>query len=247
MGLGGQAASGSSQNFQEGRSTGESASKSTFGTDSISSSSGRSIGESSGASQSTGFGFSGLNPTDSAAVSSSLTNQINNQVFPALTSASTATYDLPALTARGLYPAQEEAARKAVADSLSQISGRFASRGYLQPENVSNVAGSAVQNVLPQLMPVISQNIQTAAKAPLDVVTARAGSVAQLLQSFPGLLGSQNQQQATSQQQARSESEQIAEALQRTFGESVSRSLQEAFSKGFGSSNQSSFGFGLGL
>lgn len=247
MGLGGQASNSQSNNFQTGQSSGQSESNSNFGTNSASQSTGTSASNSRGQSTAQGFGFSGLSPTDSAGVSKSLADQITNQVFPALTSAANAQYNLPTLDSQGLYPAQEAAAQKATADALTAVSGRLAGNGQLQPDNINNVAGQAVQNVLPQLMPTISQNVQTAASAPINLAQARAASIAQLLSAFPGLLGSQNSQTSQSTQEANSLSNQLSEALTQTFGNSVSKSLQQAFSQGQGSSDSSSFGFGLGL
>ena len=251
MSLGSQQSSGTSSSSTTGESHGISESVSSYGADSTSKSAGKSTGESIGQSTSQGrsFGFAGLSPTDSAALSSALYGQITNNALPAISSAANAQINLPTLTERGLYPAQEAAARQAVQDSIAQMSSTASTRGQLAPENVSAVAGSAVQNVLPQLMPVISSNIQAAGRAPLDTALARAQGTAQLLQAFPGLLGSQTGsfQEAQSTQEARSYSEQLSEALSRTFGSSISKSLQNAFNEGNSSQSQNSFGFGVGI
>lgn len=251
MGMGGQAAQSEQKSSSEGRSRAESESASKFGSESVSGGESRSFGESSGRSASSGssFGFSGLQPTDSASLSSAVTGDLTGTVLPSLRAAAGTTYDLPALTARGLYPAQETAARQLTEDALSKISGRLAGQGFVSPENVSNVAGSAVQNVLPQLMPVISENVRAAARAPLEVAAARTGAISPLLQNLAGLLGSQQQaqQQAASEQAARSESLATQQAIAKSFGESLSKAVSEAIQTGQSYGSSSSFGFGLGV
>ena len=258
MSFGLQGSSSDSKGYQgsDSNSNSRSLGQSEYGSESVQHSRGTSFGESSGTSASQGtssgqsFGFSGLRPTDSATVSSALTGQITN-ALPAINQAANAQINLPTLTERGLYVAQENAANQAVRDAVAQMSSNAATRGQLQPENVSAVAGSAVQNILPQLMPVISQNIQAAARAPLDTALARAQGTAQLLQAFPGLLGQQStsqqqsQQTASSEQRARSQSEQVADALSKAFGRSLSQAISEAVSTSHGETESSSFGFGL--
>lgn len=259
MSFGSQTGSQSGIQTSEGRSLGESAAKSTFGGESSNTSRGSSLGESLGLStsggtgQGTSFGFSGLSPIDADILSGSIRNAITGEVIPTLTSTAGANITLPTLDATGLFPAQRRAAEQAVRDAVIGISSERARAGFLSPDNVSGIAGSAVQNVLPQLFPTISQNVLASARAPIDAALGRSQAIAQLLSGIPGLLGSRqssenlSNQFARSLQSARSESEQFADATSRNFGESISRSLQEAFSQSMGQQLGRSFGFGLGL
>lgn len=259
MSYGTQGSTSQGQQQSEGQSIGKSESASDFGSTSTQESTGRSAGQSTGQSTASGtsggqsFGFSGLSPTDSAALSSSLGSALTGQVLPSLTSSAGATYNLPALNAQGLYPAQQAAADKAIEDAIAGLSSSAAARGQLDPRNVSAVSGAAIQNVLPQLMPVISQNIKDVAGAPLALATGRTQAISPLLQSLAGLLGSQQQStqaaqnEAQSTQAAMSESEQLSRALAQSFGTSQSKSFQEALSKSLGTQLSNSFGFGLGI
>ena len=81
----------------------------------------------------------------------------------------------PQLTATGLLPEQEAGLRQpfeqAVAQAMSRASGNFANRGFLRPENIQAIAGSAAQNVAPsfaQLMTTLAgQNVGQRTQAPL--------------------------------------------------------------------------------
>lgn len=79
----------------------------------------------------------------------------------------TTSYALPELTSSGLYGEQQNAFTEAIKQAMSRVSGNFAQRGFLRPENIQAVAGSAAQNVLPQFAPLIGQNIQARAQIPL--------------------------------------------------------------------------------
>lgn len=259
MSFGTQMGSSSGLQTSEGRSLGESSSKSKFGGESKSMSRGSSLGDSLGLSTSggtgrgTSFGFSGLSTADADILSGAVRSAITGEVLPTLTSATGANIALPTLDATGLFPAQRLAAEQAVRDALTGISSERARAGFLSPANVSGIAGSAIQNVLPQLFPTISQNVIASARAPLDTAIGRSQAIAQLLSGIPGLLGSRqsseniSDQFARSSQTAHSESEQLSDALSSNFGESLSRSLQEAFSQSMGQQLGGSFGFGLGL
>ena len=82
-------------------------------------------------------------------------------------------FGFPALTANGLFPQQEEAFRNALMQAMGGASGDWASRGFLRPENINAIAGSAVQNVMPQWGPLIGQNVYNAALTPENVAQQR--------------------------------------------------------------------------
>ena len=65
-------------------------------------------------------------------------------------------YSLPELNNLGLYQPQQNAFSEAVKQALGQTSGNFAQRGFLRPENIQAIAGSAAQNVAPQFAGLLS-------------------------------------------------------------------------------------------
>ena len=73
----------------------------------------------------------------------------------------------PTLSERGLFQPQERAFndqlsalqqpfQQAVTQALGQISSNYANRGFVNPESVSAIAGSAAQNVAPQFAGLLS-------------------------------------------------------------------------------------------
>src|SRR5206468_3490531 len=91
------------------------------------------------------------------------------------------------LGATGLLPQQEQAFRTAVSQALGQASGSYAQRGFLRPENINAIAGSAAQNVMPQFAGLIGQNVLV----PEQVTQNRINQLLQLISTYPGLLGGQ--------------------------------------------------------
>ena len=89
------------------------------------------------------------------------------------------------LNAMGLMPQQEEGFRRAVMTAMSGNSADYANRGFLRPENINAIAGSAAQNVMPQFAPLIGQQVV----APEQITQNR---INQLLQLFDCRLTQQN-------------------------------------------------------
>ena len=105
-------------------------------------------------------------------------------------------YSLPELNNLGLYQPQQNAFSEAVKQALGQTSGNFAQRGFLRPENIQAIAGSAAQQVAPQFAPLIGQNIQQQAQVPLlqqQLDTARLTALMNYLGLGANLLGGQAQ------------------------------------------------------
>lgn len=259
LSAGSQSSEGKGASFSEGVSRGESTGGSTFASEATSGSRGIAESESLGtsASQGTssgaGFGFSGLAPAQSAALSTRAYPYITDTVFPIAQRAGESRFNYPTLGPTGLYAPQLEAARELVRTGVSGLSSDAAARGYLSPANVEGIAGSAVSRALPQLMPVISQNIEAQATAPVRESQAQADAVTKALSSLPGFLGSQQQSQQQSQQTsdalntAKSFSNQVSESVSKSLAESFSKSLSEAFSKSMSDWSSSSFGFNAGI
>lgn len=290
VGISGQQASGSGSgsSFQEGASRGLAESESQFGSEALSSSRGtsqsQSLGESvsggtssssslgesvsGGTSTSTGFGFSGLAPEQSAVLGRAVQPSIATTIPNLLSDISTARINLPTLTSIGLFPQQEEAARELVRQSTAILSGRAAGQGQQSPYNIPSIAGSAVTQALPSLLPTISQNVLAAAQAPLTEAGQRAAATQTAIAGLPGLLGGQQQsssladqfsralqrsesaseQFARSLQSAQALANQVSDSISQSFGSSFSKSVTEAFSKAMSdfANRSSSFGFGLG-
>ena len=85
------------------------------------------------------------------------------------------TYQTPELSSRGLFAEQEAGLRQpfeqAVSQAMSRASGNFAQRGFLRPENIQAIAGSAAQNVAPAFANLYTnlaaQNVNQRTQAPL--------------------------------------------------------------------------------
>jgi hypothetical protein len=120
----------------------------------------------------------------------------------------------------GLFPEQEQGFRTAVQQVLGGVSADYAQRGYLRPENIQAIAGSAAQNVMPGFLPLIGQNILSREQLP----GARAGDIANLLAIITGGLGGQAQ----------------------STGQSYYPTFGSQFASGFGSALGSSLGGGGG-
>ena len=113
-----------------------------------------------------------------------------NQLFQRTQAAPT--YAAPTLTASGLLPEQQNAFSEAVNQAMSRVSGNFANRGFLRPENIQAIAGSAAQNVAPGFAPMIAQNVAQRTQEPLireDITRNRFNDLLQALGIVPSALG----------------------------------------------------------
>lgn len=105
------------------------------------------------------------------------------------------TYQTPTLTASGLLPEQQTSFEQAVRQAMTSASGNFANRGFLRPENIQAIAGSAAQNVAPQFAPLIERNVAQRTQAPLiqeDVTRQRFADLLNALGLGGTLLGGQS-------------------------------------------------------
>lgn len=93
-------------------------------------------------------------------------------------------YTTPTLTATGLLPEQQNAFTEAVNQAMSRVSGNFANRGFLRPENIQAIAGSAAQNVAPGFANIIAQNVAQRTQAPLVQEDIMRNRFMDLLQSL---------------------------------------------------------------
>jgi len=110
-----------------------------------------------------------------------------------------------ALNAMGLYAGQQEGFNEAVKQAVGRLSGSFANRGFLRPEAVGAIAGSAAQNVLPQFAPLIGQQVagqdifrQQLALAPEQVRSQRQTELLNFLSALTQALGQQASSYGTS-------------------------------------------------
>jgi hypothetical protein len=92
---------------------------------------------------------------------------------------------IPTPGATGLFPQQEQAFSTAVQQALGGASSSYAQRGFLRPENINAIAGSAAQNVMPQFAGMIGQNVLVQEQ----VTQNRINQLMQLISTYPGLLG----------------------------------------------------------
>ena len=110
-------------------------------------------------------------------------------------------YQTPQLTSSGLLPEQQGAFTEAVNQAMSRASGNFANRGFLRPENIQAIAGSAAQNVAPAFAPFIERNVAQRTQAPLiqeDMMRQRFADFINALGLGGTLLGGQSQSSAKS-------------------------------------------------
>ena len=104
-------------------------------------------------------------------------------------------YGTPALTASGLLPEQQGAFTEAVNQAMGRASSNFANRGFLRPENIQAIAGSAAQNVAPQFAPFIERNVAQRTQAPLvqeDLMRQRFADLLAMLGFTSTTLGGQS-------------------------------------------------------
>lgn len=113
-------------------------------------------------------------------------------------------YQTPQLTSTGLLQEQEVGLKQpfeqAVAQAMSRASGNFAGRGFLRPENIQAIAGSAAQNVAPSFAQLFAnlagQNVAQRTQAPLvqeDMLRQRFMDFMQALGLTSTSLGVQSQ------------------------------------------------------
>ena len=255
VGFGSQQASGSGQQQSEGASKGQSKSDSTYTSDSASTSLGKSASNAVGTSSGTGssanssFGFSGLAPSDTGVLSNQIGSNITSNLLPAAQRASNVQVNYPTLDERGLTPEQNTWADSVVRQGISQLSSDAAARGQVSPQNTSAIAGQALSNVAPALLPIIQRNIEQRTAAPLQQAQAQVGLTSQAYGSLAPLLGSQTGSQGTSQQQQQasnlstSTSDQFASSLAKSLAESQASSASEAYSKAMSDWANRSWGF----
>jgi len=91
----------------------------------------------------------------------------------------------------GLMPEAEAGVSGMIRQALSRVSGSEASRGFVSPENIPNVAGSSIQNILPQLLPMIQAYQQFRMMLPEQLYGSRLGFLEQPIQMATPLVGSQ--------------------------------------------------------
>mgnify|MGYP001611720645 CR=1 FL=1 len=98
----------------------------------------------------------------------------------------------PGLTSTGLYEGQQQlydtGFSQAVTQALSRFSGNEAARGFLQPNAVANIAGSAAQQVAPQFaamaMPLAGQNILQSMLGPEQIDQSRINQYMDLIRTM---------------------------------------------------------------
>lgn len=99
------------------------------------------------------------------------------------------------LNANGLTTAQNNAFATLGKQMFGNVSGSYAGRGFLSPDNINGVVGSALQQVAPQLMGQIYQNQM----GNQSVMSDRFGALNNLLSTGSGLLGSESHSTAKTQ------------------------------------------------
>lgn len=94
----------------------------------------------------------------------------------------------PKVNSSGFFDQQMEGVNVFGRNLFNNISSNYAGRGFLSPESVSGVIGSAVREASPQLMGMVGQNVLSA-----DAMAQnRFGALNQALQLAPALLGSES-------------------------------------------------------
>ncbi len=102
------------------------------------------------------------------------------------------TYQTPTLNGMGLLPEQaaglQQPFQQAVQQSLGQFSSNYANRGFMRPENIQAIAGSAAQNVAPQFANLYAnlaqQNVAQRTQAPLITEEQTRQRFADMLQAL---------------------------------------------------------------
>lgn len=91
----------------------------------------------------------------------------------------------------GLGTAADEGVKQALNYSLNRVSASGAGRGQVSPENAPAIASSATQNVLPQLIPQMTQMAQWIYQLPEQWKQSLFGYRSQLASSYAPYLGAQ--------------------------------------------------------
>lgn len=120
---------------------------------------------------------------------------------------------MPTLNPQGFYDQQMEGVNQFGKQMFGNVSGDYASRGFLTPDNIGGVIGSAVTAASPQLMSQIASNIQQQEA----MKTNRFSPLLSVLGAAPGLLGNEGHTTATY----------TAPGIGYTFGSGVASSLGE--------------------
>lgn len=98
---------------------------------------------------------------------------------------------MPTLNPNGFYDAQMQGVNQFGKQLFSNVSGDYAGRGFLSPDNVSGVIGSAVTQASPQLMQQIASNIQQ----DQALKTNKFQPLLNLLGTAPSLIGGESHSQ----------------------------------------------------
>lgn len=118
-----------------------------------------------------------------------LTNEINGSPYGSFRGQTGADMFSPGQF--GLGTAADQGVQQALNYSLNRMSASGASRGQLSPENAPAVAASATQNVLPQLIPQITQMAQWIYQLPEQWKQSLFGMRSNLASSYAPYLGAQ--------------------------------------------------------
>ena len=92
----------------------------------------------------------------------------------------------------GLFPEQRTAFNTAVKQALGSNSSDYALRGYLRPENINAIAGSAATNVLANNLGLIGQNVALAGLTGEEILQNRIDQLLKLISLYPGLMGGES-------------------------------------------------------
>lgn len=69
-------------------------------------------------------------------------------------------FALPKLTPEGVYAEQVPSLQNIVNQGVSRASSNLAQRGFLSPQNAPFVAGQGIQDVVPQFLSGVGQNVE---------------------------------------------------------------------------------------
>jgi hypothetical protein len=125
---------------------------------------------------------------------------------------------MPTLNPNGFFDAQTAGVNELARQMFGNVSGDYASRGLLTPDNLGGVVGSAVTAAAPNLMSLIASNIQQQEAMKAN----RFQPLLNTLSTAPSLLGQENHSTYT----------QTAPGIGYTFGSNLASSLGQ----GLGSS-----------
>ena len=101
---------------------------------------------------------------------------------------------VPTPNAQGFLPEQMNAVNTLLGNAFSATSGNFAQRGMLNPGANDAIAGSALTQALPALLPLITQNVQYKETAESE----RLSDFARWLAAATGAIGGSAESQSSS-------------------------------------------------